>query len=385
MDLVLTPDQDTLQRQARDFLQRESPLALARIAAGDPAGLAPEIWSQLADLGWLGFALPVEYGGDGASHVDLALIYEELGRALTPGPYLASSVLAARAILAAGTEEQKQQLLPAIIKGSRILTVAQLEPSQDDSPAGIAATARRDGDGYVLDGVKLFVPHAATADTVIVAARTGESISLFVVERGTPGLGIRALNTAFHDWHGEVVLENVQVPATALLGEEGYGWDALTHANHVATVMLCAQMSGGMHAVLDMSVEYAKTRVQFGRPIGAFQAIQHKAVAMAMEATGARLITYQTALKLETGEATALDIAICKAKCSRAYRLVTFEGHELHGGIGWSVEYDLQLYFRRRLAEEAMFGGAERHLEHVARTIRAGGWPGAHGGVATHA
>jgi acyl-CoA dehydrogenase len=370
-----------LQRQARDFLQAESPLALARSAAADPAGVAPDIWKKMSELGWLGFALPVEYGGDGASHVDLTLIYEELGRALTPGPYLASSVLAARTILAAGTEEQKKELIPTIANGSRILTVAQLEPSQDETEAGITATARRDGDGYVLDGVKLFVPHAVAADGIIVVARTDAGVSLFLVEKGTPGLSVRPLVTSFHEWTGEVLLEGVRVPASALLGAEGAGWEPLKHANQIATVMLCAQMAGGCHAVLDMSVEYAKTRVQFGRPIGSFQAIQHKAVAMAVEATGARFITYQTALKLETGAATDLDIAICKAKCSRAYRLVTFEGHELHGGIGWSVEYDLQLYFRRRLSEEAMFGGAERHLEQVARTIRAGGWPEPHGGI----
>ncbi|MFN8532023.1 MAG: acyl-CoA dehydrogenase [Dehalococcoidia bacterium] len=381
MDLTLSSDQETLQRRAREFLEQESPIPLVREAAEDPTGVVPGLWRQMADLGWLGFALPREYGGEGASLVDLALLYEELGRALTPGPYLASSVLAARAILGAGSDEQKRDLLPAIAAGQRIATVAQLEPSQDESPAGITATARRDGDGYLLDGIKLFVPHAAAADVVVVAARESADpeggIALFVVERGTPGLSIRPLKTATHDWPGEVKLEGVRVPTAARL--TGDGWAALEAANRVATVMRCAEMAGGMEAVVDLSVEYAKTRVQFGRPIGAFQAIQYKAVAMAIEATGAKLLVHQTAWRLEHGLVTELDVAICKAKCSRAYRLVTFEGHELHGGIGWSSEYDLQLYFRRRLADEASFGGADYHLETVARAIHSRGWPQPHG------
>lgn len=378
MNLTLTPEQEALQRNAREFLDRESPKSVVRQAAEEPTGLVPGLWRQFADLGWLGFALPTEYGGAGANFADLELLYEELGRALAPGPYLTSSVLAAQVLLAAGSDAQRHEFLPAIAAGQRILTVAQLEASQDESPEGITVTARPEGDGYVLDGVKLFVPHALAADTIIIVARDSSSgqIGLFLVERGTSGLSVRGIKTAANEWPGEVRLEGVRVSAAARL--PGDGWAALSRANNIAAVMTCAQMSGGMQFVLDMSVEYAKQRVQFGRPIGAFQAIQHKAVQMAIESTGAQLISRQTAGLFDEGLATDLDVAICKTACNNAYRIVTFEGHELHGGIGWSTEYDLQLYFRRRLAEEKAFGSTALHMETVARAIDAGTLPVPH-------
>jgi alkylation response protein AidB-like acyl-CoA dehydrogenase len=284
-------------------------------------------------------------------------------------------VLGGQTVLEAGRPEQKAAILPRVASGELILTVAQLEADQDRTPAGIQTTAHREGNEWVLNGLKLFVPDASLADLLIVAARAGGEdggISLFLVEPQTPGLSIRPMATFSGERPGEVVLDSVRLPASALLGEEGTGWSALKRANDVGAVMLCAEMVGGMQAVLDMGVDYAKKRVQFGRPIGAFQAIQHKAVAMAIETAGARFITYRAAWMLQNGIAADTDVAMAKAKCNRAYRLVTFEGHEMHGGIGWSVEYDLQLYFRRRLVDELLLGTTDEHLETIAEAIEAG-------------
>jgi alkylation response protein AidB-like acyl-CoA dehydrogenase len=378
VDVTLTPEQETIQRRAREVLQRECPPQVVRRALEDPRSARGDLWRKLAALGWLGFSFPTEYGGENGSLVDLALLFEEIGRALVPGPILSSSVLGGQTVLAAGRPDQRAALLPKVAAGELIVTVAQLEAEQDRTPAGVQATAQRDGDEWLLRGLKLFVPDATLSDLLIVAARTGGEdggISLFLVEPGTPGLSIRPMATFSGERPGEVLLDDVRVPASALLGEEGTGWSALKRANDIGTVMLCADMVGGMQAVLDLGVEYAKQRVQFGRPIGAFQAIQHKAVAMAIETAGARFITYRAAWLLQNGLAADTDIAMAKAKCNRAYRLVTFEGHEIHGGIGWSVEYDLQLYLRRRLVAELLLGTTDEHLETIAAAIDAGSLP----------
>jgi alkylation response protein AidB-like acyl-CoA dehydrogenase len=378
MDVTLTPEQESLQRRAREFLQRECPPSVVRAALAAPNGYSPQLWEQLAQLGWLGFALPPEYGGTGGSLVDLALLFEELGRALAPVPLLTSAVLGGQCVLAGGSEEQKRALLPRVARGDLILAVAQLEADQDPTPAGIQTTSQREGEEWVLDGLKLFVAGGVAANLLIVAARTaGESggVSLFLVEPATPGVSVRPLATFSEDRPAEVVLHAARLPASALLGEEGGGWNALQRANAIASVMLCAEMVGGMQAVLEMSLEYARKRIQFGRPIGAFQAIQHKAVAMAIETAGARMLTYRAAWMLEQGLAAETDIALAKAKCNRAYRLVTLEGHELHGGIGWSEEYDLQLYLRRRLVAELLLGTTDEHLATLADAIEAGRLP----------
>ncbi|MCS6803101.1 MAG: acyl-CoA dehydrogenase family protein [Chloroflexota bacterium] len=378
MDVTLTPDQEAIQRRAREFLQRECPPAVVRHALDDPRSARGDLWRQMAALGWLGFTFPPEYGGANGSLVDLALLFEEIGRALAPGPILSSSVLGGQALLAAGRPDQKAAILPRVAAGEVVLTVAQLEAEQDRTPAGIQTTAQRDGDRWLLNGLKLFVPDAPLADLLIVAARVSgdeEGIGLFLVEAGAPGLTVRPMTTFSRDWPGEVALDAVRVPASALVGDVEQGWSALKRANDVATVMLCAEMVGGMQAVLEMSVEYAKKRVQFGRPIGAFQAIQHKAVAMAIETAGARFLTYRAAWLLQHGRAADTDVAMAKAKCNRAYRLVTVEGHETHGGIGWSVEYDLQLYLRRRFVDELLLGTTDDHLETIAAAIEAGSLP----------
>jgi alkylation response protein AidB-like acyl-CoA dehydrogenase len=378
MDVTLTAEQEAIQRRAREFLQRECPPAVVRQALEDPRQARGNLWQQMAALGWLGFSFPVDYGGANGSLVDLALLFEEIGRALAPGPVLTSAVLGGQTVLAAGRADQKAAILPKVASGELVLTVAQLEAEQDRTPAGVQTTAHRDGDFWVLNGLKLFVPDATLADLLIVAARAGGEdggISLFLVEADTPGLEIRPMTTFSGERPGEVRFENVRVPASAILGNEGAGWSALKRANDIATVMLCAEMVGGMQAVLDMSVEYAKKRVQFGRPIGAFQAIQHKAVAMAIETAGARFITYRAAWLVQHGLAADTDVAMAKAKCNRAYRLVTFEGHETHGGIGWSVEYDLQLYLRRRLVDELLLGTTDEHLATIAAAIEAGTLP----------
>lgn len=375
MDMTLSSEQEMIQRQAREFLEAECPISLVRQAESDEAGYSPDLYRKMAGLGWLGFALPSEYGGEDGGLLDLALVYEELGKSLVPGPHLTSSVLAGQLIAAAGSDAQKRELLPRIASGELIATVAQLEQDQDIGIEGITATARQDGDGYILDGRKLFVPHAGNADVIVVVARLDGSVSLFLVEPNSPGVSVRTIRTLAGDKPGVLTLSGARIAADRKL--EG-GWAELQKANGIATIMLCAEMVGGMQAALDMALDWAKTRVQFGRPIGAFQAIQHKAVAMVMELTGSRLLTYQTAWRLQEGLASPVDIALTKAKCNEAYRLVTFESHEVHGGTGWTSGYDLQLYFKRRTAAEQQFGNTDDLLAIVGDAVEAGRLPVPH-------
>ncbi len=377
MNFGFSDEQELLRTTARKFLENECTSAFVRQRMEEPAGITDEFWAKLAEQGWLGLIYPEEYGGSGLGFVDLTVLMEEMGRAVMPGPFFSTVLLGGLAILEAGSAEQKKAWLPRIAAGEARATLAWTEPSARWDAAGIAATARPAGDGWVLSGTKLFVPDAHLADVTVVAARTGEGagpeqgISLFLLPRGTAGLTPRLLPTMDQTRKlCEVTLQDVRVPAAALLGPRDGGWAPLARVIERATVALCAEMCGGAQKVLEMTTDYAKIRVAFGRPIGAYQGVKHKLADMLVEVENAKSLTYYAAWAVdENSPEAALAASMAKAYCSDAFRRVAGNGIQLHGGIGFTWEHDMHLYFKRAKSSEFTFGDATYHRERVAQLI----------------
>ena len=372
MDLGLSEAQQMLKNSAQEFLEAECPDTYVREMEDDERGYTAEMWQKLAEQGWLGLIIPEKYGGVELEFQDLIILLEEMGRHMLPGPYFSTVVMGGMSIMEAGTEDQKQEYLPRIAEGQIIVTLALNEPSGRWDAEGIQLTADKSGDGYVLNGTKLFVPNAHVSDNLVVAARTGEEdtdISLFIVSSQAKGVTQNLLKTIASDRQSEVVFEKVEVPSSALLGEKNAGWATSEKVLQWGSIGKCAEMSGGGQEVLDMTVEYAKQRTQFGRPIGTFQAIQHHCANMATDVEGAKFITYQAAWKLSEGLPAEREVAMAKAWVSEAYRRVCALGHQSHGAIGVTKEHNMQLYSRRAKAAELAFGDADLHLEKVAEII----------------
>jgi alkylation response protein AidB-like acyl-CoA dehydrogenase len=372
MDLGLTEAQQMLKSSASSFLEVECTEAYVRAMEEDERGFTLELWQKLAAQGWLGLTIPEEYGGAGLGYVEQVVLLEEMGRSLLPGPYFSTAVVAGPAIMGAGSPEQRSQFMPGIARGELIVTLALTEPGGGWDAAGVQTKASARGDDFVISGTKLYVPNAHVSDYMIVAARTGdgvEDVSLFVVDRQAAGVSQSLLETIASDRQSEVVFDDVAVPSSALLGDLNGGWPTIEKALEWGAVGKCAEMVGGAQQVLDMTVEFAKQRAQFGRPIGSFQAIQHHCANMATDAEGSRHITYQAAWRLAEGVPARREVAMAKAWVSDAYRRVCALGHQCHGAIGFTKEHRIQLYSRRAKAAELMFGDASLHLETVASSI----------------
>lgn len=374
MDLGLTEEQELLKNFARDFLTNECTEQLVREMEEDERGYTDDLWRGMAEQGWMGLITAEEYGGTGMSFLDLCVLLEEFGRALVPGPYI-GTVLTAGFVEAIGTDAQKQEICPKVAAGDLVMTFALTEPSARFDSEGVEATYEADGDGYVLNGTKLFIPDAHVADTILVAARKpgssgDEGVSLFLVPGNADGVGSTVLKTIAADKQCEVKLENVRVGADALLGEEGNAWPMVEIAKRYWTVAYCAYLVGLAQRDFEISVDYAKERIQFGRPIGSFQAIQHKAADMVTDVDGSRFIMYRAAWAVTEGEDDAdLQVSMAKAWCSDATRRVVAHGQQIHGGIGFTKEYIIQLYFRRQKMAELMWGDADHHREKVAELL----------------
>ena len=372
MDLGLDEAQQMLRNSARAFLEAECPDSYVREMERDPRGYTPELWQKMAEQGWLGLIVPERYGGVGLGFLDLSILLEEMGRAMLPGPFFSTVVMAGMAVFDAGGEAQKQEILPRIADGQLIMTLALTEPSARWDARGVETAAEAGGNGFLINGTKLFVPDAGAADYLVVAARTGdaeEDISLFIVPRESDGVSLTPLKTIALDKQFEVSLDGVEIPSSALLGELNEGWRTVEKVLQWGAVGKCAEMVGGSQQVLDMTVEYAQQRVQFGRPIGSFQAVQHHCANMATDVEGTRYITYQAAWRLSEGLPSELEVATAKAWVSEAYQRVCALGHQCHGAIGFTKEHNMQLYSRRAKAAELAFGDADLHLEKVADAI----------------
>jgi alkylation response protein AidB-like acyl-CoA dehydrogenase len=374
VDFGFSEEQEMLRQSARALLEKECPSAVVRKLMDDERGLDRALWKKMAELGWLGLVIPEKYGGGGLSYVDLVLVMEEMGRVVLPSPFI-WTVMFAEAIKRSASDNQKSALLAKIASGDLIATVAYLEPSAVWSADGIAMTARKDGAGYVLNGTKLFVNDAHIADCMLVAARTQETgnrgITLFALEAKRTGMSITRL-TAMDQTRklAQLTFTDVKASASDIVGEPGNGWDTLSKVIDRGKVMLAGEMMGGAQKVLEMTVDYAKVRVQFGRPIGSFQAVQHKCANMMIDVESAKSASYYAswAVSNEVNEAP-LAAALAKAAASDAFRRVSAEGIQLHGGIGFTWDHDMHLYFKRAKSSEFTFGDANWNRELVAQGI----------------
>jgi alkylation response protein AidB-like acyl-CoA dehydrogenase len=376
MDFGLGESQVMLKTSAREFLDKECPKKLVRAMIEDEKGYSPDLWKKMADLGWQGLVFPEKYGGTESSFLDLAVLLEEMGRALVPGPFVPTVVHCGRPILAYGTEEQKQEFLSRIASGDMIMTLALTEPGGSIEASGVTITATPDGEDYVLDGTKLFVPDAHVADYLLCVTRTKESankedgITLLLINAKTPGIQVEVLKTMTGEKLCEVLFSNVRVPKTNVLGELDKGWPIVKRILDEAAVAECAWMMGGARWVLETTVEYAKTRIQFGVPIGSFQATQHKLATMSIEVEGATSITYYAAWAVSENDPNiTLAASMAKAWCSDGYRHAAFEGVQIHGGIGFTWDHDIHLYFKRAKSSEVTFGDADYHREKIATLL----------------
>lgn len=375
MDLGLSEEQEMLKTSARDFLQKECPKKLVKQLDESDEGYSPELWQRIAGLGWLGLMFPDEYGGSGGSFLDLVVLLEEMGYNILPGPFFSTVVLGGPTILAAGNKEQKRELLPGIASGEIILTLALTEPSVGYDASSVKTTAVAHNGEYVINGTKLFVPDANVADLLLCVARTKEAenpedgITIFLVDAKSPGIECTLLKTLARDKQCEVLFNNASVPKENILGELDQGWPVVQDALQKATVAKCAEMVGGAQAALDMAIAYAKERIQFNRPIGSFQAIQHYCANMVSDVDGSRFVTYKAAWKVSEGLPATMDVAVAKAWTSEAYRRVTLLAHQIFGAIGFTMDHDMHLYYRRAKASEMMFGDSAFQRAIVSREL----------------
>jgi alkylation response protein AidB-like acyl-CoA dehydrogenase len=379
MDIGFTEEQELLRDTARKFLDSECDTRFVRAMMATEAAVTPEFWGKLAENGWLGITYSEDDGGSGLGLVDLVVLMEEVGRAVMPGPFPATVLLGGAAIAEAGSPAQRHVFLPGIAAGEVKATLAATEPNARWDAAGITLAGREARGGFTLSGTKLFVPDAHLADVLVVAARTRDGstmedgVSLFLVPKGTPGVTVRVLPSVDETRKlCEVKFDNVAVPATALLGDLNGGWPALARVTDRAAVALAAEMCGAAQRVLDMTVDYAKLRVAFGKPIGTYQGVKHKCADMLIEIENAKSLTYYAAWAVDEAEPdAAMAVSMAKAAASDAGRKVCAAGIQLHGGIGMTWEHDLQLYLKRAKASEIALGDATWHRERIARLMGA--------------
>jgi alkylation response protein AidB-like acyl-CoA dehydrogenase len=376
MDFTFNDEQQELRSMARTFLEEHSGSAGVRAAMQSEPGFDSQVWKQICELGWPAVIIPEQYGGLGLSYLELVALLEVMGESLLCAPFFSSVCLAANALLVAGTEEQQREYLPQIAEGQKLATLAVCEPSGRWDAHGIAATAQRDGSDFRINGTKRFVLDGHCADLVIVAARdigsAGESgISLFAVPTGTPGLERRALSTIDQTRRlSEIEFSDVRVPESALMGKPGQAWPALSKILDLAAVALAAEQVGGAQRTLDLSVQYANERVQFGRPIGTFQAIKHTCADMMVAIESARSASYYAACVASEGsEELPVVASLAQVVASDAYFRCAADAIQIHGGVGFTWEYDLHLYFKRAKSSESFLGDPSYHRERVAQQI----------------
>jgi alkylation response protein AidB-like acyl-CoA dehydrogenase len=377
MRFAFTEEQEELRAAARAFLAAYSSPEQVRKAMSSELGFDREVWERIgSELGWPSVIVPEEYGGVGLGYVELVGLMEEMGQALLCSPFFATVALGANALLEAGSEQQKQRWLPRIAEGELTATLAHVEGGGSFGADGIRATWRAEGGGYVLSGTKRYVVDGATADLIVVAARangsTGDDgVALFALAPDAAGLERKPLVTMDQTRRqAELVLSDVHVDGDALLGEAGQGWPALSAVLDRATVALCAEQVGGAQRCLDLSVAYAKEREQFGRPIGSFQAIKHKCADMLLLVESARSAAYYAGwVAAERPEELALHASLAKSYCSEAYFRCAGESIQIHGGVGFTWEYDPHLYFKRARASEMLLGQPSWHREQIAQHL----------------
>lgn len=385
MDFNFTEEQEMLRTSARDFLETECTEAVVREADSSALGYSPDLWQKMTGLGWMGLIFPEQYGGAGMNYIDLAVLYEEMGRAILPSPHLSSVVLCGLAIESAGTEQQKTEWLQKISQGS-IVALALTEPDAawNGNPwdaDGVTLPATASGDDYIIDGTKLFVHDANIADALLVAARTStggkpeDGVSLFLVDAKAPGVRVTRLDTVARDNQCEVIFDKVKVPGSSLVGALNAGWAPLQRAMQTGAVMISAQVLGAGQRLLEIAVDYAKTRIQFDMPIGINQYIQEHCVMLLRDVNGCRWSTYLAAWKLTHGEPADFEVGVAKAWSSSAMETAAWRAHQVLGGVGYTIEDGVvPLFSRKGKTLQLYLGDSPYWKEKIATHLES--WPG---------
>ena len=347
MDLDFTPEQDMLRDAVAGVCARHCGLDVVRAMEDDPIGYSDKFWEQLAELGLLGMTLPEEHGGSGMTMLDAVVVYAELGRALAPSPHFVSSVMSGGVLALAGSPAQQAEWLPLISAGEAIITPAWLEPSGGFGPQGVQLRASTDADGWRLDGVKRHVQFASAADQLLVLARTDEGPSLFLVDPAAAGVTFTQLMTISSDTQYRVDFDDVRVEPDALVGRAGDAWSTWDSVMHDGIILLAAQAVGGAQYALDITVQYAKDRFQFDKPLGAFQSIAHYLSDAVTTVDGAETLVWEAGWARAEGRDVSSLAPMTKLFASQTFRDVTATAQQVFGGVGFTLEYDIQLYFRR--------------------------------------
>ena len=369
MNFAFNEEQEELRKTVRQFLEAKSPEAAVREQMDTEAGYDAAVWSQMGEqLGLQGLVIPEEYGGSGYGYIELVVILEEMGRALLCAPFFSSVVLAANTLIHSGDEAAKADLLPGIASGETIATVAFTEENGRWDQEGITATATADGDAWKINGSKMYVLDGHTATLLLVAARTAAGVSIFAVDGDAAGVTRTPLAT-MDQTRKQAKVDFADTPAR-LIGTDGEGWAVLERVLDLAAVALAAEQVGGAQFCLEMAVQYAKDRVQFGRPIGSFQAIKHKCADMLLEVESAKSAAYYAGwCAAELNDELPSVASLAKAYCSEAYFHAAAENIQIHGGIGFTWEHPAHLYFKRAKSSELLFGDPTYHRELLAQRI----------------
>jgi alkylation response protein AidB-like acyl-CoA dehydrogenase len=374
MDTTLDEDEVMVRDSARKFLEAECPTTLVREMEKDEKGYPPDLWRQAAELGWQGLALPEEYGGSEMPLTYLGIVLQEVGRALAPLPLL-STVATASILANNASAAQCQSVLPAVASGEKVLTWAFTEQDPRMLPQSVQIQAVADGDDFVLNGVKLFVDNFSVADQCLVVCRTAaasavnEGLSLFLVDCDSPGISHRDLVTLAKDKQSEVTFRDMRIPRTQLIGGLDEGAPIAENLIELATALLCAQMLGATRKDMEMAVEWSKYRKAFGQPIGAFQSLQHMCADMLMWIDGGDLLTFEALWKMDQGLPAGVEVSQAKAFCNEKCQAVVRGCQVIHGGIGFIMEFDLQLWYRRVSAWTTRLGTAFEHRARIARAL----------------
>jgi len=385
MEFTYSEEQEKLRRAVRDFLEKECPEQFVKEMARDTRGYSPAQWQQIAEQGWLGLIYPKEYGGSGGNCLDMSVLYEEFGRAIFPGPHFSTVVLCGLIILQAASEQQKTEYLPKIAGGKCVMALAlnEEESAWDGKawlPEGISMRARQDGEEYVLNGKKLFVHDAGNADYLVVPCRTrattlpSNGITLFLINAKDPGITITPMQTIAADNQCAVTFKDVRIGRSNIIGKPNAGWEPLAQVLKMGAVLLCAQMLGNGQKLLELTLDHARTRVQFDMPIGVNQYVQDHCVKMYEELDGIKLATYYAAWKLSEGQPAELESAIAKARASEASERIGWAAHQVFAGAGYTLNDSvIPLYTRRAKMMQVYLGDARFHKEKITAQLEK--WP----------